>query len=95
MTEPTLKLRNVGLDWRLVEGEIVAVDLTRSEYLGINGTGSVLWQALVDGATRAALVETLLDQFEVPPERAGQDVDAFLGELREQDLLQADGSPPA
>lgn len=82
-----LRLREDGLDWRLVEDEIVVLDSNESVYLALNGTAALLWQALADGATRAELRERLEGQFDVAPDAAEHDVEQFLGQLREHGLL--------
>ena len=47
-----LQLRNTELTWRAIEGEVVALDLGRSNYLAVNRSGAVLWDALVGGTDR-------------------------------------------
>jgi len=81
------KLRNADLDWREVEGELVALDLRESRYLAVNRTGQVLWAALAEGATRDQLVERLIEDFDIDQARAAADVDAFTAELESRDLL--------
>jgi hypothetical protein len=82
-----LRLRDADLDWREVEGELVALDLRDSRYLAVNRTGQVLWAALAEGATRDQLVERLTDTFGIDDARAAADVDAFTAELESRDLL--------
>lgn len=86
-SEVRLRLRDVDLDWREVEGELVALDLRESRYLAVNRTGQVLWAALAEGATRAQLVERLIEEFGIDHARAAADVDAFTAELESRDLL--------
>jgi hypothetical protein len=83
----TLRLNDVDLDWRLVEGEILALDSGSSEYLGVNQMGAVLWRALAVGASREALVERLVAEAGIEAARAEVDVARFLGQLRERRLL--------
>jgi hypothetical protein len=85
--EDRLQLRDVDLDWREVEGELVALDLRESRYLAVNRTGQVLWAALAEGATRAQLVERLIEDFDIDQARAAADVDAFTAGLESRDLL--------
>jgi hypothetical protein len=85
--EDPLQLRTADLEWREVEGEIVALDLRTSTYLAVNGTGLLLWKALVDGATETALQEQLRKRHGLTAEQAATDVRAFLDSLAEQDLL--------
>jgi hypothetical protein len=84
----SLRVRGDALEWRRVEGEIVALDLRRSEYLAINASGAVLWPALLEGATREQLVERLRDKWGLSSQAAERDVDAFLAQLEERDLLE-------
>jgi hypothetical protein len=77
----------VGLDWRSVEGEVLALDSRSSEYLGVNRTGAVLWCALAVGASREVLVERLVAEAGIEAARAEADVARFLEQLRERRLL--------
>jgi Coenzyme PQQ synthesis protein D (PqqD) len=82
------RLRPEGLSWREIQGEVVAVDVSSSTYLSANDSGTLLWQALADGATRDELAALLVERFELEPEQAGEDVDAFVAQLRAQGLLE-------
>jgi hypothetical protein len=87
MSGESFRLRDAELEWREVEGEIVALDLRESTYLSVNRTGTVLWPRLAAGATRDELIASLTASFDVDEESAGRDLDAFLGALRERGLL--------
>jgi Coenzyme PQQ synthesis protein D (PqqD) len=91
VSESRLTLRDADLDWREVEGELIVLDLRESRYLAINRTGHALWGALVEGATRAELIDRLVDAFEVDRPRAATDVDAFTAELESRGLLLREG----
>jgi hypothetical protein len=82
------RIRHGVLEWREVEGEVVALDLRRKTYLAINRTGAVLWPALMTGATREELLARLTADFSVSLDEAASDLDAFLAELARQDLLE-------
>ncbi len=83
----TLRIRDDRVHWRQIDRDVVAVDVESSTYLSTNGSGAVLWLALAEGATREQLVERLAEAYLIDAERAAADVDAFLRDLREQDLL--------
>lgn len=85
-----LRLRAQDLDWQHIEGETVVLDVDASEYLAVNGTGSLLWKSLAGGATQAELADALVDTYSIERERAAADVEAFLTLLRKHALL-ADG----
>jgi Coenzyme PQQ synthesis protein D (PqqD) len=83
----TLRLRSEELEWRDVEGEVVALDLRTSAYLAVNESGAKLWSALASGASRDELIDLLVRTFELPREQATTDVDAFIEMLARQDML--------
>lgn len=89
--DATLRLRQEGLNWREIDGEVVVLDVEQSHYLNLNPTGSVLWLMLAEGATERQLIERLLQEFDVDEPTARDDVLAFLADCRENDLL-ADGA---
>jgi hypothetical protein len=83
-----VRIRADVLEWREVEGEIVALDLRNNTYLAVNRTGAAIWPELVSGAEREELVWQLAQTFDVSADRAAADLDAFLAELADQDLLE-------
>jgi len=93
VSETLFKLRDSDLDWREVEGELVALDLRESRYLAVNRTGHALWSALAEGATQDELVERLVDAFDIERGRAAADVEAFTTELESRGLLMREPRP--
>ena len=85
--EAPLRLREEGVDWRVIDDEIVMLDAEQSQYLATNASGTLLWQTLQNGATRAQLVAVLVSRYAVEEERARADIDIFLGELRARELI--------
>ena len=55
--------------------------------LEVNGTGGVLWDILVQGADRDALVNAILETYDVDRSTAEADVDSFVKTLREAGVL--------
>jgi hypothetical protein len=90
--DATLRLREHGLNWREIDGEVVVLDTERSHYLNLNPTGCVLWLVLAEGATKRQLVEKLLEEFDVDEATALADVEAFVSSCRENDLLARPGT---
>jgi hypothetical protein len=86
--EVRLRVRPDALEWRELDGEIVALDLRSSLYLAINPSGAVLWPALVQGASRDELVDRLCTEWRIDRGAAESDVDGFLAELAEHELLE-------
>lgn len=82
-----------GFMVRRIGTQIVAVPVGRrtSEFHGmiaLSESGELLWKALTDGADTDRLTRILLDEYEVTPEQARTDVEAFLAGLREQGALE-------
>jgi len=89
--EIRLRLRDSDLDWREVEGELVALDLRESRYLSVNETGKQLWGALAEGATRDELVDRLAEASGIERSRAEADTDAFVSDLESRGLVVREG----
>ncbi|SDF65124.1 Coenzyme PQQ synthesis protein D (PqqD) [Blastococcus aurantiacus] len=87
-TGKSIRLRQGAVTWHEADGEVIALDLQSSDYLGVNPAGAALWTRLVDGATEAELIETLRSRYELDHERAAADVKSFLGEARTRGLLE-------
>jgi hypothetical protein len=83
-----LRLRRDAI-WRDADGEVLALDGELRSYFSTNATGSLLWKALADGASREELVELLMTRFGLEADHAERDVDAFVGELAANGFLEA------
>ena len=82
-----LRLRDSGLEWRAVEGEVVALDVDASQYLAINETGRLLWEALAAGATQDELTQLLMAGAGIDRAIAARDAEAFVAALDRRGLL--------
>lgn len=82
-----IRLKADALEWREVEGEVVALDVAAFEYVAANRAGAVLWRELADGTTPERLTAALVERFAVDDATAANDVDRFLAVLRERDLI--------
>jgi coenzyme PQQ synthesis protein D (PqqD) len=85
--DATLRLREQGLNWREIEGEVVILDVEQSHYLNLNPTGSALWLMLAEGATERQLVDKLTEEFDVDEPTARHDVETFVTSCRQNGLL--------
>lgn len=75
------RLRRDSLAWSSLGDDAVLVQLERDEIHVANHAGALLVRALTDGATIEELVTLLVDTFEVPTERAREDVVKFIEQL--------------
>jgi hypothetical protein len=83
----SMKVRDDQLLWREVDGEVVILDLAGSVYFTTNKTGAKLWELMQQDRTIDELVEALVQEFGVDQSVARQDVEVFIAELREADLI--------
>lgn len=79
------------MTWRLVDDEAILLDLGRSEYLSLNRSATVLWEALVAGSDHDALTETLCRRYGLERAVAADDVAAFIELCAEHEFLEIDG----
>jgi Coenzyme PQQ synthesis protein D (PqqD) len=84
-----LVLEHDSLMWREVDGEVIVLDKRTWTYMGINGSGAVLWKDLAEGAATHELVERLRSTYGIDAAAAARDVEAFLALLRTHKLLAA------
>ena len=84
-----LRLRSGELEWREVDGEIIALVGSTAMYVATNAAGALLWRRLVDGATQSELVAEIIDVYGVDPRVAAEDVADFLDSLKANGLLAA------
>lgn len=70
--------------------ETVVLDPEADRYVRLNGTGSRLWAAIeIDSeASVEELVAVLVGEWDVSPERARADVDAFVAVLEAKGLVE-------
>ena len=87
-----MKIKN-GFISRQVAGNnvVVAIGEQSKKFNGIiklNESGLLLWNKLVAGAERAELVELLLSEYDIDTKTAENDVDKFVGVLRDAGAIE-------
>lgn len=82
-----MRLRTDDLVWREIDGETVLLDLRTSRYLTTNRVGSYLVQLLATDQDQETLVSALVERYGIGREIAEKDAAAFVGTLRERELL--------
>lgn len=82
------RLRQSGLDWVESSSETVIVDDASEQYLATNAAGGLLWSALKEDQTADQLAALLVDEYGIDQTQASADVEAYLEQLSELDLLE-------
>ena len=80
-------LRQIVGSWVAVPVGQASVDF--NGLLRLNETGVLLWNKLKAGADEKRLVDALTAEYDVSPDTAAQDVQAFLRQLQEAGCLES------
>ncbi len=78
---------------REVAGEVIVIPVgkTALDFNGmicINSVSEEIWKGLQQGKTKEEILERILEEFEVSHEQAAVDLDGFLLQLRDNNLLE-------
>ena len=73
---------------RIIGDEAVILNLKSELYLGLDPVGTRMWTVLQSSPSIQAAHASLLDEFEVGPERLRQDMDTLLDQMLEQGLIE-------
>ncbi len=76
---------------RAVGDDGVLVNMETGRVVVVNELGHLIVQHLQRGATRSEIVAAVVDEFEVSREQAREDLDAYLSQLRDEQLIAAGG----
>ena len=68
--------------------EGVLLNLETGEYFGLDEVGMDMWKALGAHGTVEAARAALLEQYEVPEDVLGRDLDAFVAQLCDRQLVR-------
>ncbi|WP_424790442.1 PqqD family protein [Pseudactinotalea sp. Z1748] len=82
-----MKLRMDDLTWQEIDGELVILDLQGSVYLTTNAAGAFLTKLLTEERSEGELTDALIAEYRIDRETAERDVDAFVAQLKDQNLL--------
>lgn len=82
-----MRLREDGVTWQEIDGELVILDLASSTYLTTNGSGAFVAKLLQADRSAEDLTAALVAEYGVDRAVAARDTEAFLAELRRRELL--------
>jgi len=71
-----------------VSGETVLLDLESEHYFGLDAVGTRIWGLIGEGVSVDAMVDTLLQEYEVERETLEADVAELLSRLVEAGLIR-------
>ena len=79
-------LRKVADSYVVVPVNDMTVDF--NGIINLNETGAFLFEILQEGADRQELLDKLLSEYEVPSEKAEDDIDVFIQKLKDADIFE-------
>lgn len=87
ITRNSIISRNGDITFGELEGEIVMINIEIGKYFNLGNTGSVIWHRLDRPMSVEALVQNLMDEYQVDEEQCERDVIGFLNELNKEGLI--------
>lgn len=74
--------------WRLVEGEVVLLNVMSGQYYSLDTVGSRVWELIPqEGTALNAVCAALTAEFDAPLEKIQHDVETLMGHLLKVDLI--------
>ncbi len=71
-----------------VDGEAVLLSLDEGCYYGLDELGTRIWKLIDQDLDRDQVVAAIVEEYDVTPEQARHDLDAFLGDLEKSGLIR-------
>jgi hypothetical protein len=75
--------------------ESVVLDLKSGIYFGLNEVGSRIWQWILPHGRLGTIRDKLIEEYDVPADRAWNDLEALVAELIRRGLVTAVPAPAA
>ena len=76
--------------WCELSGEAVILHLKSSVYYGLNAVGARVWSSIQEPRTVGAVLDILLEEFDVAPDRCEADLLELLKELKSRGLIEVE-----
>lgn len=83
-----MRMRDEGIAWQELDGELVILDSQRSVYLTTNEAGAMLAKLLVEERSTDDLTSALVAAYGIDRSAARADVEAFVSQLETKRLLR-------
>lgn len=90
MTAPTLDTAFRIPDdviFRELDGEAVVLNLDTGIYFGLDAVGTRIWRLIEERKALKAVLDTLIDEYDAPPDHLQRDLLAFVERLNTKGLL--------
>ncbi len=81
-------IRTGGLMSAPIEGELVILNMTKNNYIGLDEIGRQIWEMLEKPRNVEEIYDLLSREFDAEPGQIAIDVSAFLEELKDEGLVR-------
>lgn len=72
-----------------LDGGKALLDMNSSNYYRLNGSASMIWEWIGDGATLAELIDRMLQEYDVERDECEKDVEAVVSSFIKAGLLES------
>lgn len=79
---------------RVIEGAAFVVSVDLQQMFELNEVGTFIWDTLSTPASLDEIAASVSDEFDVPPDQARRDTEAFLGSLLERSVVELERTGP-
>lgn len=88
MSPQTLITASSEITYAELEGEALVLHVATGQYYGLNKLGLDILELAKGSITYEALVEQLLERYDVPSEQLSADLESFLQDLEKRSLVK-------
>jgi hypothetical protein len=71
-----------------LSGEAAILNLQSGKYYGLKAVGARIWELVQQPRTLAELQAAILQEYDVPEEQCARDLEALLGQLAQEGLIE-------
>ncbi|MBK6327351.1 MAG: PqqD family protein [Chloroflexi bacterium] len=76
-----------SVSWQILDGDAVIVSPKTGKIRVLNQVGTFIWQMLVLDHNAAEIQDALVSNYAITPERAARDLQAFISDLSQRNLI--------
>jgi hypothetical protein len=81
-------IQNAEIIQSKIGDEVVMLDMTSGFYFGLNSVASVIWQKMKEGISFEALINQLIEEFQVERELCEKDTRELIDQLLEKNIIR-------
>ena len=93
MDADTVIRRRADMAHSSMGDEVVILSNQTSRYLGLDGVGARVWELIAEPKSITEILDTLGNEYDVNEDKLASDVQGFIYELHEKQLIQIEGTP--